>query len=207
MADINILRPKIRVVELDVQSTGPLLMHNWSERAKDAMLEAQIKSKAKKAKKEDRDPQLDYEESMYRTDDGGYALPANAFKNAMIRAAKLVDGLAMTDVTQMVQVLPDEGRLVRIESESGPAMRRDVARINNGKSTDLRFRAEFQDWTAKLRIQYNADVISAEHVANLLFIAGTSVGVGDWRIEKKGVHGGFTLPNIDEVEEAETDAA
>lgn len=186
--DIQIQRPDLRVVEIGVKGTSPLICHKWSKKAKEEMLAKQQKKNVKA--KEAKDPERDYQESLYRTSDDGYGFPAVAFKAAAVRAAKMIDGLAMTDVRQMMHVLADDSDLVRIEGK--PQMREDMVRLN-GKTADIRYRGEFREWGAKLRIQYNADVISADQVANLVYLAGFSVGVGEWRIERGGSFGTFTI--------------
>jgi len=185
---IEIKRPNLEVAAISIKGTSALICHKWSEKAKKEMLDKQMgKNVGARAKK---DPKKDYEDSLYRTSDGGYGFPAVAFKAAMVRAAKMIDGLAMTDVRQMVHVLAEDSDLVRIAGE--PQSREDMVRLAKGVA-DIRYRGEFREWTADLKIQYNADVISADQVANLLYLAGFSVGVGEWRIEKGGQFGTFTL--------------
>ena len=189
MSGITIQRPNLEVCELPIQGTSALICHKWSEKAKKQMLDKQMgKNVGAKSKK---NPQKDYEDSLYKLSDGkNYGFPAVAFKAAMVRAAKMVDGLAMTDVRQMVHVLTDDGDLVKINGT--PTMREDMVRLAKGVA-DIRYRGEFRKWDTTLRIQYNADVITADQVANLIYLAGFSVGVGEWRIERGGQFGTFTL--------------
>jgi len=63
----------------------------------------------------------------------------------------------------------------------------------NGKTADIRHRGEFKEWSADLEVQYNEDWISAEQIANLISLAGFSVGVGEWRPEKNGQYGTFEI--------------
>jgi hypothetical protein len=71
-------------------------------------------------------------------------------------------------------------------------MREDVVRIGKG-STDLRYRAELLGWEADVKVKFNADVLSAEQVVNLLKISGFSVGLGEWRPQKSGEYGTFDV--------------
>lgn len=80
-----------------------------------------------------------------------------------------------------------------------PSMREDTVRVGMG-TADLRFRAEFERWAAVLRIQHNANVISAAQVANLIQAGGFGVGIGDWRPERDGVNGRFHVGTADELE-------
>lgn len=71
-------------------------------------------------------------------------------------------------------------------------MREDVVRLSLA-STDLRYRGEFDPWSTTLTISYVAGNISAEQLANLLVRAGIQVGVGEWRPEKDGRYGTWTV--------------
>lgn len=184
---IDIKKPNLVTVKFPIYGTSPLICHKWSEKAKKEMLDKQMKKAAKA--KEAKNPDQDYEDSLYRTSDGGYGFPAVAFKAAAVRAAKSVD-IAMTDARQMFRVLAEDGDLVRIIG--APSRREDMVRLN-GQTADIRFRGEFRDWEATLTVQYNADLISDEQLLNLFDLAGFSVGVGEWRPEKNGMYGTFTL--------------
>ena len=102
----------------------------------------------------------------------------------------------MTDCRQMFFILPD-GRdqtsqmdCVRVQGDA--VERTDVVRLKNG-SADLRYRPEITNWSATLRISYDKALTSPEQIANLFFRAGYSVGVGDWRPERDGDFGRFTV--------------
>lgn len=184
---ITIQPPKLRVAKFTVTGRSPLICHRWSEKAIQQILDKQMKKAS--GPKEAKDPQEQYEDSLYRARDG-YGFPAIAFKAAAIRAAKMVDGLTMTDCRQMFNVIPDEGDLLHIQGE--PAMRQDMVRISGG-TADIRFRGEFREWSSILPLEYNQSLISLEQLANLIELAGFSVGVGEWRPEKGGVFGRFTV--------------
>jgi len=194
MTTIQVAPPNIEVITLPIKGRTPLIVHRFDEKARQEMLEKQMK-KAKGPKKA-KDPEACYQRSRYLFDsDGGDGFPAVAFKSAAVRAAKMVDGLTMTDARQMFFVVAD-GRTktgeecVRIKGE--PKMREDVVRISGGTS-DLRYRAEYMEWSCELTIEYDADTISAEVIVNLFSRAGFSVGVGEWRPEKNGNFGTFTI--------------
>jgi len=79
-----------------------------------------------------------------------------------------------------------------VEITGTPQMRENIVRLN-GKTADLRYRAEFLQWESSFVVRYNDAAISAEQIYNLFQIAGFSVGVGEWRPEKNGQFGMFEI--------------
>jgi hypothetical protein len=166
----------LRIVEVPVVGDTEYISHRWSEKAKAMMLAAQT-SKTR-VKKQPKDPQADYEGSIYRLDDGRSGIPAAAFKVAIVGACRLFEGVKMTHVKTVIRVL-GEGpeQLVPIEAE--PYMREDMVRLETGVA-DIRYRAGFWPWAVLLRVRYVATVIDLSSVINLVDAAGQG-GVGEWR--------------------------
>lgn len=185
-----VLKPIAKQI-IAIQITGDtgLITHKWSEKAKKQMLE---KQQLKKPKKEIRDPQREYEESLYVMKDGSYGFPAIGIKGAITAMAHKDSGIEKTLVRKAIFVhgTPDnEGNLlVKINGE--PRMREDMVKIGMGTS-DLRYRPEFMPWSMKLELTYDADLILPETILNLLDHAGFSVGLGEWRPERDGQNGMF----------------
>ena len=177
----------IKTLHLPIEGLTPLLVHNWSHKAKQEMLEKMMKKKAEPRKA--KDPEQEYRDSMYPSVGDDHGFPAVAFKCSAVRAAKLA-GIPMVDARQMFFVLPDEGEMIRIVGE--PRMREDVVSVQRGK--DIRYRAEFKEWSPVLRVDY---MISAQQVVDLFNMAGRMVGVGEWRPEKSGTHGTFKIVTED----------
>jgi len=120
-------------------------------------------------------------------------VPAGAIRNAIISAGRFADGIPMTRITGSVFFLDT---LIPIEFDQC-VMREDMVRVGGkgpGTGTaDLRYRPEYQGWRCKLRVQFNANVISLEQLLNLIQLAGFSVGICEWRPEKKGQAGRFDI--------------
>lgn len=187
MASAPIVIPEIKVeaVTVRIEGRSPLICHKWSEKAKKEMLAKQM-GKAR-VKKEPKNPEAEYESSLYEHPNGGYGFPAVAFKKAMTAACRYVEGVPMTFARGSFFV---EGELVEVEGE--PDIREDMVRLN-GSTADIRYRGEFKTWTAELMITFNASAVTAEQVVNLLNIAGYSVGIGEHRPEKDGPYGRFRV--------------
>lgn len=184
-AGLSITLPKIRVetIEVTVVGDSPLIMHAWSAKAKKGMLDKQMK--VAKTAKESKDPQRDYEESIYRLPNGEPCFPATAFKCAAVDACSHVEGVTKVEARGAMHIVGD---MIKINGEH--RMREDMVRIGMG-TADIRYRAEFPQWSAKFRVRYNANVLSAEQVVNLFNTGGFAVGIGEWRPQRDGSFGMF----------------
>lgn len=183
--EIIVPKPDIQEARFTLVGTSPLICHAWSEKAKRQMLDKQMKKAA--PAKAAKDPEEDFRNSLYSMPDGeGFGFPAIAFKAAMVRAGTYVD-LKMTFLRGAFHV---NGELIRIDGD--PTMREDMVRVGAGVA-DIRYRGQFDPWSVELPVRYNTRSISLEQLANLLVIAGFSVGVGEWRPERDGSYGMWEL--------------
>lgn len=171
------LKP-IRIEEFDIPIVGlsPLVTHNWSEKALRMIRDSQAQKT--RSKKEPKDPQAEYEAAFYRLPDGEPGIPATAFKSATVQGARYFEAITMTALKQAFFV-QGEGpeQLVRIVGE--PEMWESPVRVGMG-TCDLRYRPRFWPWSAVLRVRFNALLLSATSVANLVNAGGLG-GVGEWR--------------------------
>jgi hypothetical protein len=185
----------IKTIEISITGLTSLICHRFSTKTKQEMLDQQKKGGKAPKKRDPKDVDSLFNQSLYRLDDGPteFGFPAVAFKNAMVRAAKLF-GLSMTDARQGFFVLgaPGEDGLALVPVVGTPHMREDYVRLN-GKTADIRIRGAFDPWEAQLHVEYNPTMLSLESVVSLVEHAGFSVGVGEWRPEKNGPFGRFTI--------------
>lgn len=173
----------IQFLKLRIKGDSPLICHAWSEKAKREMLDKQMKI-AKQAKAA-KDPQADYEASLYKLPDGGFGFPAVAFKGAAVSACSSIAGVTKVEARGAFHIMGD---MVKIDGE--PTPREDMVRLN-GLTADIRHRGEFREWGAEITLRYNANVLSPAEILNLFNTAGFAVGVGEWRPEKDGSFGMF----------------
>jgi len=193
---IGIEIPAIRIERAEITLIGdsPLIVHAWSQKAKDMMRNKQMKKAA--PAKEAKNPEQEFKDSLYGMGNGAFGFPSVGFKAAAVAACRFADGIAMTEARGAFHV---EDELVRIEG-SPPKMREDMVRIGMGVA-DLRYRGEFWPWQVTLSIAYNANALSLEQIMNLFNTAGFGVGVGEWRPSSKGggSYGRFHVAQSDEV--------
>lgn len=168
----RLLEFSLRRVDIHIVGESELIMHKWSAKAKQMMLDKQMgKPTEKKPKK---DPKRDYEESIYRDEKKNIAMPSAAFKAAIVSGCRMMEGLTMTAVKQCIRV---DGQWTRIYGTH--YMREDMVRLESGVA-DIRYRAGFPKWKAKLTVTWAANMISVDQLHSLVN-AGGFAGVGEWR--------------------------
>lgn len=200
MAEATLEINKIGTETLRVPIAGlaPLVVHKFSEKAKRLMLD---NMQGRKSPKEPKNPEAEYQAAFYRLQDGGYGFPALAFKAATVGGARFYSGVTMTALKQFLFFkgeLGDDGRaLVRIEGE--PIMREDVVTVGRGGS-DLRYRPQFIPWSAWLEVTYVTSALTQGSVVSLIEAGGMGVGVGEWRPERDGDFGTYSVDMDREIE-------
>lgn len=185
-ARITITPPNMEVFQCKVVGTAPYVQNKFGKKAKEKMRNGQLEgSVGKKGKKrEPRDFQADYEESMHRDDQGRFGIPATAFRNAMIDACRMV-GYKMTYAKLSVFIDedafdPEDGTPLVWFTKGEPEYSEMATRVGQG-TTQLAARGMWREgWEAVLRVKYDADQFTSEDVANLLVRAGLG-GIGAGR--------------------------
>lgn len=189
---LGVLIPRIDVRQMEITVIGdsPLICNAWSAKAVQQMLDKQMK-KAKAAKSA-KDPQADFEASLYKLPDGGFGFPAIGFKAAAVSACRFSDGVKMTSARGAFHI---DAEFVKIEGT--PTPRQDMVRVGMGVA-DIRFRGEFKQWRASFIVSYNSAALSPEQIVNLFNLAGFGVGIGEWRPERDGQSGRFHVATTEE---------
>lgn len=197
---IQIDQLSAETIKVPILGTAPLIMHAWSAKAKQQMLDNMQGRKNPKAPK---DPQADYEAAFYRTDEGGYGFPVLAFKAATVEASRFY-GKSVTKVG-LRQSLFFSGTYSKSANQSlvpiygEPHMREDVVRVNMG-GTDLRYRPEFPEWTTELTVTYVRSALTRASVLSLIDAGGLGTGIGEWRPERDGDFGTYRIDPSRDVE-------
>jgi hypothetical protein len=176
----------IRRFRLTLVGETSLICHAWSEKAKKEMRDKQFKNP--KQAKEAKDPESDFRASLYVHPDGGYGFPSIAFKASAVDACSHVSGVTKVEARGAFHI---DGELVKIDGE--PTSREDMVKIPSTGSADLRYRGEFLKWSTTFTVKYNANVLSDAQIVNLFNTAGFAIGVGEWRPQRDGMHGMFSV--------------
>lgn len=211
--------PVFKRFEIWIVGDTPLITHAWSEKARREMLGNQVK--ATRGGKEARDPESDFQNSLYVLEDGVYGFPTTGIKNCILSAAHKDKGIPRTEVmaalwldANMVRTRPAlqgaicDMPLTRIWGDK-PVMREDMVRIGSGlnKKANLAYRGQFTIWAMKISGRLNATSVDGDQLAFLIHEAGQSYGLGEWRNEKRGVFGAFHLASAAEAVEWDRFAA
>lgn len=197
---------------LTIVGDTPLIMHAWSEKAKKQMLDAQM-GKAKGKQKEKKNPVEDFINSMYwltekpeeytmeafdRSIENGarFGFPVTALKQAAI-SASFRKGWSKDKMSLRGVFFIDGGAGEFMEIKSNPPiMREDMVKVGMG-TADLRYRGEFQNWSATFTLKYDANgQYSLESIINMINAGGTVCGLGEWRVERDGQFGMFHVKTV-----------
>ena len=184
----------IQSVELTLEGLpgSPLVVHAFSEKAKKEIRDKQQK-KVKKAY-EERHPVEECQAARYLNEAGLECIPVTALKKSFISAATAFADLTKVGLRQALFVNPatDYGLLVPIETLDGaPAqgiMREDAVTIPIN-TRGLTYRPGYLNWQVRIRIEFNARLISLEQLLALIDQAGWGVGIGEGRPEKSSALG------------------
>jgi hypothetical protein len=186
---VTISAPNFKVAEIKIVGTSPYVQLRFSEKAKQGLLTKMAEAQTKKGKK--RDPRVyedEFKNAMYETKEGWRGIPSSAFRKAMVSACRLV-GYKMTLAKLSVFVIEDgidihDGYPLTKIITGKPEMCQHAVRNATGVA-DVRTRAMWREWSAKLRIRYDADQFNQSDIANLVARVGEQVGIGEGRPDSR----------------------
>ncbi len=182
--------PNFQTAVVKIKGTAPYVQNKMSQRAREAMEEAQkagSQGRRKNRKKEPKDFDAAYRGAMHVSKKGWHGIPASAFRAAMISACRTVD-FAMTRAKLSLFIVADgydveDGQpLVRLHGE--PRMFNMAVRLASGVA-DIAARPMFEEWHANVTLKWDADAFSATDVVNLLARAGVHCGIGAGRPDSR----------------------
>lgn len=176
-----------------IEGTAPYVQARFSAKAMQAMKtkhEAGSAGKKNNAKAA-RDFDDDYQQAFHRSTEGWDGMPASAFRCAMISACRLV-GFKMTIAKLSVFVEADgfdrvDG--IPLIKFTGTPERTEMFVRNQTGVADIRVRPMWREWSAQVRMSYDADQFTLSDVSNLLTRVGLQVGIGEGRPDSKSSAG------------------
>lgn len=144
------------------------------------------------------DEDEDFRNSLYAKtgSDGNYGFPACGLKKCAVLAAGTFLKSIKRTAAQGSFFIPIE--FVELKSKEGPVKRLDVVTVQ--RNAIVRARAMFEDWEIIFPIEFSlVGKMTPEQLINLFNVAGNCIGIGDWRPQKAGIFGRFTVTGIQEV--------
>ena len=220
ISHININLLELVTTKFTIVGTSPLIVHAWSHKAKQMMLDAQM-GKAKKTKHEIKVPVNDFMDSIYwlteQPEHGADDQSAlDNYMEAISNGARFgfpIGGIKQSFITGAyrggLDVKQTELRgSFRLNGDTDAStddmaeiifdelvMREDMVKVGGmSKSADIRYRGEFRGWKIPLTVTYNANgKYSLEQILNCVNAGGFVTGIGEWRPEKDGQFGMYKL--------------
>ena len=216
---IEIKPISIETVDITIVGVTPLIIHAWSHKAKQEMLDKQ-RGKKVTAKHGIKIPVNDFMDSLYwlseQPEHGGndeeaeenwmavadtakFGFPCNGIKASIISGAYRAGlDVKMTELrgTMFLEGRTDASTIDLAEIVGAtPEMREDMVRVGGmSKTADIRYRGEFKEWEIPLRLKYVKDgKYSLEQLLNMVNFGGFVTGIGEWRPEKDGQFGMYEL--------------
>ena len=188
MATIEIKKPVFEPLIVEVHGTSPLLQSNPAGFTGTGLAPVE------------RDPWQEYVGSLYwlserpknvTEDDikaGRFGHPSGAFTKALVGAAyTFARGAKKAQIRGAVLMLDEYVKL-----HGQPVQFTALARNKKGEGIHTN-RARWEEWSCTLQFLFNPEIIRADALANLVDVAGWSIGVGCWRPERGGRFGRFAI--------------
>ena len=180
-------------VHFKLKGQTPLLMHN----PKGSMT---VTSNAPKRGKEIPTPEEEAERGTYRTEEGLLCVPSSAVRNCLLNGSKgLKVGSRAASPYISGAVLPT-GEYFTLVNEDGSPIENyaiDTRRVVIQKAGIMRSRAKIElDWYIEGKFVYRPTA-TIEVIYEAFKDAGQTMGLLDYRIEKKGPFGSFTVEELE----------
>jgi hypothetical protein len=191
MTTVTIKPANIQTAVFNVKGTAPLVQARFSKKGELMMKMAEGSTARSKRERKARDYEQEMRDAMHISTEGWQGLPAPAFRSGMISACRLV-GFKMTLAKLSVFVEHDgidsmDGQpLIKFEGE--PELNTMHTRNATGV-VDVRARPMWKEWSASVRIRYDADQFTVTDVTNLMQRVGMQVGIGEGRPDSKSSAG------------------
>lgn len=219
--------PNQKLMKVKITGTAPIIFHRWSEKAIKMILDKQMKKAAKGREIRDPESEYrlsfynDQEGFIYvparnlKQAIVGSARFINGVPMTILRGSVFIRGetqetiailqagkkIKLSNKTVMYEDAGKEAptpEIVGYDSKNKTIqMRQDMVTVGMG-SADIRFRGQVEKWELEFIVEYDADLLSAEQVLNLIQRAGFSQGLGEWRPEKNGDYGTFEVSTTSE---------
>ena len=173
---------KIRVT---IEGTTPILFNRFRDVA--------IEGKSKK--RTGAMAESDIEDKLYQDDNGKTQIPSVYLKNCITEASKQfkIVGKGKSTYSKLVASTVDiEPFMIDLKAGKYEIFRISAVNPMTGGRMMVE-RPRYTKWGASFEIIINDPAVPVSVVQEILEHAGKYVGIGDWRPQKKGMHGKFAI--------------
>lgn len=193
---------------VNIEGKTPIIMNNGysglDTKSPEAMEKFEItKKRGSNRTEEDNERLLELEcrISLWLDDDGKVEIPIRAIRaNIEAAARKLKQGPQVREglMIESTRFIYDEDRYGTTKEELGKSTQFTVPVVVQ-RARLLRTRAMFEDWSCIFTADADPELVDQTQLERWLKIAGTRVGLGDWRPEKSGQHGRYNVISVEEL--------
>jgi hypothetical protein len=184
--------PEIREERIIVEmiGTAPLLVHAYPEKARRQL--AGAKTGEAKQPRTKTTPEDEAMSCRYLDAKGRDCVTAISIKSALAEAMITVSkSLGQVFVYRNVYI---QDQLVPLQFKKRVVF--EAFPRNANGNPEARWRPEYHDWSCSVAVDYDPDAISKADIINLFARAGKKIGIGDWRVSKRGVHGTWRVGKV-----------
>jgi len=180
-------------IKVQITGTTPLLFNRFRDKA--------IEGKSKK--RTGAMAESEVEDKLYLDEDGNPMLPSVYLKNCITEASKQfkIVGKGKSTYSKLVASTVDiEPFMISLKSGKYEVFR--ISAVNPmTKGRMMTERPRYNKWSAEFEIIVNDPAVPISVINEILEHAGKYVGIGDWRPQKKGMHGKFMISSFKEETE------
>lgn len=196
---IDIQEIEIEEIRFNVLGRTPLIMNRFHQKARQELLyPKERESRATLESRLKHDPLAEFRGSICLNRDANRPalihLPDGAPKKALAAAGLDMPGAAKAKLERLTGAAD-----INIDLFGVPMMYMVMVRNSDiNRTPDVRTRAIFPQWACSVTFRYPGRLLTRRAIASLFGAAGVIVGIGDWRPQKGGSHGTFTLVSDDD---------
>ena len=188
----------MKTYEVEIIGVTPLLINRFGEDAERAAPTRRIEAVTRDARQE-------ATKAAYRDEDGNFYFSAFSIPNAMGAAGashkatgtrktlRFVVPSAVRLTTDHITILDGEAPAPDFEVDARPVT------IPATKGRIMRYRPRWNRWNALFAMVVDDNLLSPAMAHQLLNEAGLSIGIGDFRPEKRGPFGTFRVSRFEEL--------
>ena len=186
------------------------LLQNCGTSGLDTRSALQIEKSSLTAKKgsnrtvveDERIKELDCQIAVWKDENQKATIPCSAIRATIENAArKLKHGPMVREglTVLSVEFHYDEDKYGKTLEELGKNCQHTVGVVIQ-RNRVLKTRALFKEWSATAIIDTDPEIVEKTNLIQWLDIAGRRIGLGDWRPQKSGTFGRFSLESIEEMD-------